>query len=119
MVHDGINTYIKARGKGAAYLFSNAIARAASSTVLRFVIFKIWKNAFLMRRRLIERGTRNAEKRLRAKAVVLRDWRRYIKDSAAEKMERKVQSLEKRVQQLEEQLTRLGAEHKALDMKVK
>lgn len=118
MVHNGITTYIKARGKGAAYLFNNAIARAASSTVLRFVVFKIWKNAFCTRRRLIERGTRTAEMRLRTKAIALKDWQRYVKESAAEKTDRKAQTQDKRIQQLEEQLARLSQDHKALDNKV-
>lgn len=120
LIQDGISVYINSRAKGATYLFHNAISRSASSTVLRFVVFKIWSNSMFTRRVMRQRRIVHSRQRHFRKLCFLpfRSWQRYVSDIIHEKKDRKSMNLEKRVKQLEEQLLKLAAEHKTLNAEV-
>ena len=120
LIQDGISAYINSRAKGASYLFHNAISRSASSTVLRFVVFKIWSNSMYKRRILRYRRKIDSQKRyFRHKCFQpFRAWQHYVSDILHEKKDRVRLKLEKRVKQLEEQLAKLTAEHKDLNVQV-
>lgn len=120
LIQDGISVYINSRAQGATYLFHNAISRSASSTVLRFVVFKIWSNSMYIRRVMRQRRIVDSKRRLFRKLCFLpfRSWQRYISDVVKEKKDRKTLKLENRIKQLEEQLLKLSGEHKELNAQV-
>lgn len=54
MRNDAVDFFRKSKAIGAYHLFKNAIKQAGAMTILRFIVFNLWKNSLLKQRKYDE-----------------------------------------------------------------
>eukprot|EP01041_Mallomonas_annulata_P008917 gene8917-18450_t len=109
--------YKETRAKGAMELFTNAITHAGAAKILKFVIFKMWRNGFVIRSRLKNRKNFIAERRFRRTITIkpFLAWKTFISMKFIERKDKKIESLEKHVRDLEIHVAALMKQKRAAE----
>jgi hypothetical protein len=112
MSQDAVSFFRKSQAVGAYHLLDGAIKQAGAQKVLRFIVFRCWKNSLNLRKygRSKREGATEQEWRLRTMKVPFRNWVNYTKDCQMERKDKRSEQLEDKVKLLEQQVFKLSAE---------
>jgi hypothetical protein len=121
LAQDSVEFFRRSQALGAYHLFSGAIKQAGGEKVLRFVIFRIWKNSVLLRR--FGRTQRSGQTAKRYNDLILRDpfraWVKFTKECQNDRRDKREQQYEERIQVLEQQVNKYATEKLNSDKQVR
>lgn len=120
MSQEAVEFFRRAQAVGAYRLFNGAIKQAGCEKVLKFVIFRCWKNSIRLRK--YGRGQRHNRTEKRYVDLILRDpfraWVKFTHECQHERREKREQQLEERIKVLEQQLNKYVADKANTDKQV-
>lgn len=120
MSQEAVEFFRRSQAVGAYHLLNGAIKQAGGEKVLRFVIFRCWKNSIQLRK--YGRGQRDGRTVKRYHDLILKDpfraWVKFTKDCQIERRDKKELQLEERIKVLEQQVNKFTADKANTDKQV-
>jgi hypothetical protein len=120
MAQESVEFFRRSQAVGAYHLFNGIIKQAGCEKVLRFVIFRCWKNSVHLRK--FGRNQRDGRTAKRYNDLIIKDpfraWVKFTHECQNERKEKKEQQLEERIKILEQQLNKLTADKANADKQV-
>jgi hypothetical protein len=117
---EAVEFFRRSQALGAYHLFNGAIKQAGGEKVLRFVIFRCWKNSIHLRK--YGRNQRHGRTAKRYHDLILKDpfraWVKFTRECQIERRDKKEQQLEERIKVLEQQLNKFTADKANTDKQV-
>jgi len=121
LAQEAVGFFRKSQAVGAYHLFDNAIKQAGASKVVRFIVFRCWKNT--VRRISYNRGQRE---KMTSKVYffrVLREpfasWVKFTRECQTERREKRIEQLEDKVKVLEQTVNKFSMEKAAAEKQIK
>ena len=117
---ESLTFYRKMRARGAISLFQNAVTEAGLGRLLKFTLFRIWKNGCT--KRVL---THNKKKYIVEKlfgvnivAIPFKAWQQYTRQTRISRRDNKIAELNKQLDSITSTLLRQGEEIALLNQKV-
>ena len=120
MTQEAVAFFRKSQAVGAYHLLDGAIKQAGAQKVLRFIVFRCWKNSIRLRkygRDKRELFTTRAWHLTLMKAP-FRNWVIYTRECQFERRDKKIEQLEDKVRVLEQQVLKLSADKNVMEKQV-
>jgi hypothetical protein len=120
MSQDAVNFFRKSQAIGAYHLFKNAIKQAGASTVLRFIVFHLWKNSHIQQKKIYLWHEKIKDNYLRIKIIrgPFKAWHKFTKGCQMERKEKLNEELTARIKILEQKVNKLQADKTNLETQV-
>jgi len=120
LVDCSILHYRKTRAVGARKLFEGAIVEAGATKVLKFIVFRAWKNGHSIRCRQYLHREQKSQRYYFVKhaSVTFNAWKMYIKLEKDSSKEKYTESLEAKVNLIESGIVKLDLDNKFLQKKI-
>jgi hypothetical protein len=103
LAEESLNFYRKTRARGAASLFANAITQTGVTTVVKYIIYSLWKNSYYIRKWAMKKRAFKAEIlcRKRYMSKCYKAWSDYRTMNKVDRRDKEIERLTKRVAALE------------------
>lgn len=121
LAREAVSFFRKSQAVGAYHLLDGAIKQAGAEKVLKFMMFRIWKNSVKLRNYSRNKREGNTERawELRTIRIPFRQWLIYTRECQFERKDKKIDQLEDRVKLLEQQIFKLSAEKNNAEKQVR
>lgn len=112
--------YRKTRALGARKLFDDAVVQAGATKVLKYVVFRVWRNGHILRMKEYLHRDKKSKKYYFDKnaSTMFNAWRAYIKLEKLAARDKYTESLEAKVVLIEGGIFKLDQDNKFLQKKI-
>jgi hypothetical protein len=103
LAEEALNFYRKTRARGAASLFANAITQTGITTVVKYIMYSLWKNSFRIRKWSSKKRAFKADviARTHYMKMCFKAWTDYRTMNKVDRRDKEIERLTKRVASLE------------------
>ena len=103
LAEEALNFYRKTRARGAASLFANAITQTGITTVVKYIVYSLWKNSFRTRKWAAKKKAFKAELvgRKHYMGPAFNAWSSFRTQNKVDRRDKDIEALTKRVAALE------------------